>query len=438
LKIIVKTLIALTGLSVLIVLFHFEEDWRGKHAWENCKRELEAKGEALDWNAYIPAPVPDDQNIFKAPKMQEWFVGRSETDLSKRLANSKTPFFGESSQITNEVEAKNYLAWSDQFTPDFDLIRSALKRPYARMEGDYKPLVVPVPNFVTVRIVAQTLAQRAHCYLLLNQPEQALAELTTMHDMCRLLEDVPTGKPTTLVSAMIDVAVAGLYVDIVAEGFRRQAWQKPQLITLQRQLGQIHLTPFVVGAIRQERAGMCYIIENNMLPRIKDVRAPYLMRGCLYQNLVTIAHLEQEAIDSFDPERNAILLANANNLQREVVAMGKRKFLKPYTFLAAIAVPNLTRAFQTLGRNQTSVDEAQIACTLERCRLAHGEYPEKLDALAPQFIEKIPNDIINGQPLHYRRTADGKFMLYSVGWNEKDDSGVASDEISQGDWVWKN
>src|SRR5471030_153155 len=62
------------GFIVLPVLFYAEEDLRGWVAWEHCKHELAAKGEVLDWNAYIPAPVPDDQNFFKAPKMTEWFV----------------------------------------------------------------------------------------------------------------------------------------------------------------------------------------------------------------------------------------------------------------------------------------------------------------------------------------------------------------------------
>ena len=47
------------------------------------------------------------------------------------------------------------------------------------------------------------------------------------------------------------------------------------------------------------------------------------------------------------------------------------------------------------------------------------------------------------QPLHYRRTADGQFALYSVGWNETDDGGVVGlnkdggVDINQGDWVWR-
>ena len=63
-----RLLLVFLGLAVLIALFYAEEDWRGKRAWENCKRELEAKGAVLDWDKFIPPPVPDDQNFFKASK----------------------------------------------------------------------------------------------------------------------------------------------------------------------------------------------------------------------------------------------------------------------------------------------------------------------------------------------------------------------------------
>ena len=57
------------------------------------------------------------------------------------------------------------------------------------MDADYTHLfALPIPNFLTVRAVAQTLAQRAHCYLLLGQLEKALNELTLLNDSCCLLE----------------------------------------------------------------------------------------------------------------------------------------------------------------------------------------------------------------------------------------------------------
>ena len=69
-----RWLFVLACLATLTGLFYAVENWRGKRAWEKCRRELEAKGEVIDWNAFIPAPVPDEQNIFKAPRMTEWFV----------------------------------------------------------------------------------------------------------------------------------------------------------------------------------------------------------------------------------------------------------------------------------------------------------------------------------------------------------------------------
>ena len=77
--------------------------------------------------------------------------------------------------------------------------------------------------------------------------------------------------------------------------------------------------------------------------------------------------------------------------------------------------------------------------------MARGQYPESLAELVPQFIEQLPADSINGGPMKYRRTNDGKFLLYSVGWNESDDGGIpamtrdapARADFKRGDWVWR-
>src|ERR1035437_8648441 len=63
-RILRRILVILAIFATLVAIFYAEEDWRGKRAWENCKHELEAKGAGLDWNKYIPPPVPDDQNFF--------------------------------------------------------------------------------------------------------------------------------------------------------------------------------------------------------------------------------------------------------------------------------------------------------------------------------------------------------------------------------------
>ncbi|HVU07676.1 MAG TPA: hypothetical protein VHG89_03940 [Verrucomicrobiae bacterium] len=462
-----RILIALAVLATLIAIFYTEEDWRGKRAWENCKRELEAKGEVLDWNKFIPPPVLDESNFFAAPKMQEWFVGRGGTELSRRLQNDKTtPVVGEDSKIKTEIDAKNYLAWSDQFEPDFELIREALKRPYARMDGDYsQPYEMPIPNFITVRALAQTLAQRAHCYLLLNQPDKALDELTLLNDSRRLLFGAPTGKPMTLVAAMINVAVTGLYVDTIANGFQKQAWQEPQVIALQEQLKSVSLPPFVCEAFRAEQVSLSHTAEIvefskiampeglfssppktfwlKMKSNLKSYGYNLLPRGWVYQNMAMYASLIQLPIDSFEPKDEVVSPKKIEDAMS--ILTTSLDHYSPFKMLAALGIPNFTKAMQTTAHHQTLVNEAQIACALERYQLANGNYPETLDALAPQFIAQIPHDIISGQPLHYRRTSDGKFLLYSVGWNETDDGGAdlsqtksGSIDYTKGDWVWKN
>jgi len=578
-----RTLTGLAILATLAAIFYTEEDWRGKRAWENCKRDLEAKGEDLNWSDYIPAPVPDDQNFFTAsPKIALRFVkARNDAEAEKAkqvgiqyfgsetnpfpvfdntktkskplvvaevkilLPGSTTPELKKDSlflklndpaarseggdfiqnkigrsfmgcagfkfsefQLSNlppaqifvgadsapsigdlknlippdtatnighlQIEATidrsifqieltgvhitaaaDYLKWSDQFESDFDEIREALKRPYAIIPGDYsKPYESPIPNFIAVRGLAQTLAQRAQCDLMLGQPNKALQELTLLHDMRHLLEAAPTGKPMFLVSAMINVAVTGLYVDTIADGFQKHAWQEPQFAALQKQLADINLTPFVFDSLHEESAAICRTAQIAWIPNLFDrtIHATWTTRiawffwpsGWTYQNLVNVAVLEQKPLEGFDLSHDTIAPHKFDEVSRDL-----DKFFNhytPYRILAAIAIPNFSKAEQVAAHNQTMVNEAQIVCALERYHLAHGEYPETLDMLMPQFMDKIPHDLIGGQPLHYRRTDGGKFLLYSVGWNETDDGGLdvstqnknGGTDFTKGDWIWKN
>src|SRR6266446_5544217 len=80
-----RALVIVGGIVILVAAFYVEEDWRGKRAWEQCRRDLEARGEVLDWNAYIPALVPDEQNIFKAPNIADWFTRGGRGTLSARI-----------------------------------------------------------------------------------------------------------------------------------------------------------------------------------------------------------------------------------------------------------------------------------------------------------------------------------------------------------------
>ncbi len=85
-RVIRKMLIGLAWLVTLVVLFYAEEDWRGWHEWNNYRQQLEAGGAQLDLRAFIPKPVPDDQNFAAIPLIESWFTQR--TNFAKKWADN--------------------------------------------------------------------------------------------------------------------------------------------------------------------------------------------------------------------------------------------------------------------------------------------------------------------------------------------------------------
>jgi hypothetical protein len=340
--------------------------------------------------------------------------------------------------------AAEYLAWTEPLTADFDLIRKALQRPYARIDTDYsQPFLIGIPNFITIRTVVQILSQRAQCYLLLGQPAEAWHELALIHDLTQILLDKPAMKPITLVGAMINVAVCGLYAETVEDGLRLHAWREPQLAAIQRQLGDIDLLPSLVESFREEWSAVYQTFET--MPRAEMVKlffsgyagtiVRWMPQGWFYQNLVAGAEARHDMLGSLDLTNRLVVPHQVS----EVVRQSSEKFSphSPYTFFVVFAQPNYAKAVQTLAFNQTRVNEAKLACALERYRMAQGRLPDTLEVLAPQFVESIPHDLIGGQPLKYGRANNGSYVIYSVGWNEKDDGGIAGKSKEEGDWAWQ-
>jgi hypothetical protein len=165
--------------------------------------------------------------------------------------------------------------------------------------------------------------------------------------------------------------------------------------------------------------------------RLEDYGIRFSPPGLRYENLLNYCRLwDQVAFDNYSVDQCRIFVSRLST--NSIVSA--KSFDPPFHYLSSIALPNTYRAIQIVARNQTALNQAMLVCALERYHRARGDYPATLDALMPDFILKLPHDLITGQPLKYRRTDDGKFLLYSVGWNEKDDDGLPDKD--KGDWVW--
>jgi hypothetical protein len=67
-----------------------------------------------------------------------------------------------------------------------------------------------------------------------------------------------------------------------------------------------------------------------------------------------------------------------------------------------------------------SMDELLFVLAVYRAE--HGTYPEKLAQLCPNYLKVIPEDPFGAGPFRYKREPKG-YVLYSVGFNGKDDGG---------------
>ena len=333
------------------------------------------------------------------------------------------------------ARAADYLAWSDGLEPQFALIRRALQRPHAQLPGLYtNPNTIPGVNFISVRNFAQTLGARAQCHLLLGRPEDALDDLTLLHDFCRRL--FAEQQPATVLSAMVNQAVRGLYAAQIGEGLRLQAWREPQLTALQAQLKTIDVLgpvkeAFTLRAVITHRA-LVSVPSAGMVKRTAWARL--YPSGWGYQHLAARLDLDFGRLTCFDLARQVVFADRVDAASEQADALEHGA----YGFVGSLAQPNFERACQNTAHSQTEIVQALTACALERFRLAQGEYPKNLDALVPQFLDTIPNDVIDGRPLHYRRASGGTFVLYSVGWNGRDEGGVRGQPLpnTDGDWVW--
>jgi hypothetical protein len=74
---------------------------------------------------------------------------------------------------------------------------------------------------------------------------------------------------------------------------------------------------------------------------------------------------------------------------------------------------NFVRAQETAARVETQRRLALVALALERFRLATGGLPATLEPLVPKYLESVPTDPFEGNPIHYEPRPDERFALWA-------------------------
>ena len=475
-----------------------EENWRGAYAWTACERELSAKGETLDWQRFVPPPIPDEQNLAMAPlfvhelfyaigpKTHVYTFGpadkRPQDLLDMPFAGPKPSgiipggwelarhldlpfyqkFYREKAGFPHgdapQTPADDVLLGLSRYSPTLDeLAQAAAQRPLTRFPVYWQidnPYMTTLPHYNLEQQLVRTLTMRASARLAAGHEDDALRDLELGW---RLSDDM--GKDSVLIANLVQITCVGISLTPVWEGLADRRWSSAELTRLQADLQRIDLLTSLAAMFRGERAyelrGINYMESHRDLAEFVAIngtgersetslrgRLAYdaIPRGWFDFNKVAIArYMQNYLVEAIDPEAHRLLL---DKLDAGVRARAAWPFW--YTnILARLTVPIFDGIPRRSARLQTGVDEAVTACALERFFLDHHAYPDRLDALVPNDLAHVPTDVIGGAPLRYRTTPDGRYLLYGVGWNGRDDGGTVAWDTpgrlrdSEGDWVWQ-
>ncbi len=335
-------------------------------------------------------------------------------------------------------------------------LRQAAQRPLSRFPLSYgvqEPLEMLLPHHAPLHSCVHVLSLRASAELGAGKPAAALADIQLI---LRLTESIRT--EPFLFAQTVRVGWFNYAMQPIWEGVVQQRWTEPQLAELESSLAQLDFLADFAAGIRAQCAAdvkaveYCRVMHNSVITDTwgdgpSDFRSwldftSYRLFPdgwyALGKKAVCQAYFEGVLPAADLPQR--ILSPEKCGAGTGLVYSNLYKHMAPWNFWARLLFAAAKPSW--FAQAQTEVDLARLACALERYRQAHGDFPETLAALSPAFIREIRGDVINGQPLHYRRTLGGKFLLYSVGWNGRDDGGVPGVNNyghfvpTKGDWVW--
>jgi len=361
-----------------------------------------------------------------------------------------------------QTAAADVLLALGKYDSTIEELRQASRLPYSRFPLNYDneyPGAILLPQLAALKRCSQVLQLRTIAELQNGQPDKALDDVKLL---LRLTDAIRT--EPFLISHLVRIAMWQITLQPVYEGLAEHRWSDEQLVALDAELAKVDFLadyPFAMrgglgflsastDSLMRHRQDLWMVSSEDGVSLIPHCIYPLIPTGWFYQNQLNCARMVVECyIPLADVNRETVSPASVRHADEALRAEAKKT--TPYNILKNLQLPWLGKAVEKFAYAQASVDQARTAIALERCRLAHGGYPESLDALAPQFIARVPHDVIGGQPLKYRRTQDGQFVLYSIGWNETDDGGVAGNQksrdrrdesssavdISQGDWVWR-
>lgn len=497
-----RVLVPLALLVVVVAAFYVFENWRGNRLWTRYRQEAEAQGPfpeppAASWRAvesrkaravsHADELARADENVDRAEALVRE-AGSDSSGLQRvdlvawkqafDLMKAANTNFAREIELVRSGKVKIELgntnvdaraeaavvvleAFADE-NAVLEKLRSACLRPellYPLGYEDTRPPWGPMPQVYAAFNLCEQLRVRTAAELAAGKSAEALRDLDLMFRLSDSLRQEPT-----LIGGIASVGCRTITLRSAWEGLAERRFTEPELQQLEQWLGSVDLVGGIPHFIRHEWSQMLLFMnewENRRKPsefltgsskssageRLRGKALYVAIRampaGWLQLEKLTYSRLLNEPLAAGlrdSPKRVEPLLVDraCDNVRKQLTNYNSFRGLFNHTLFSAVITPDVNGWFMNVTGAHVTSDQARLACALERYYLKHGSYPEKLEEMVPDYVAKLPLDPLSGVSYRYLR-GQGRYKLWSVGWNEKDDGGLSGGPRYDrtADWVWE-
>ncbi len=485
----------------LCALFYSWVNWSGARQWRMAQAMLKAEGETLDFRALCNDPIPEAENFCAIPPLKDvaLVVDNDEKKGEPAEKRKRLEVFRLDSSprqnFSNDFGPLDLKPWADSLRkngmlpassdsgdPSRDVLAglakqdalveelaAGLDRPKAQWTPEWKTRDLPANHF-TISLPHLTFLMSASNALKLRAIAAArTGDAARAHKEALIIACLAQAalNDPVLISALVGVSAASQLESTTWELCYAHVGTVEDFAKLEASLMGLDLQRAMLSGLRCEMVCASSIVQlgkNNRdslfetcfgslqdwNSKIKKFFFYAVPAGFFEANAAALVDFEFKYL--IQPLRDGGLMQaheSAQDAEKQISAIKKKIWAHPSYWSAAKAVSPLSGPVNRLIYGEVSRNQAVIACALERYRIENGSYPDSLEGVKLANGNPLPLDIINEKPMNYRKTADGRYALWSIGFDGKDDSGQrgATDQANppktrltdasyQGDWVW--
>ncbi|WP_395740495.1 hypothetical protein [Prosthecobacter sp.] len=464
------------------------------YQWENRRSALELKAAHArmverigtdNWVAFAAPGVPDEQNLFALPVVEQW-LHRDKERVRYVIPQGVflPPGFVKPKVIENEVGKSSrvdFAGWAAGrdlkgekpavvmnrelgdgnglltqlaagLSRSFSAWKPAQRETYS--EAGANPYVAAQPHVSNINKAVDDLGLHLRAAAAAGDVEKTRS---TALILLRLFPESATSH-SWLVGSLVSTAVHGIAFEALQDALGHPSWDEGGLRALQLQLGKINdlevmergmsievLTGFSFGLYLRETCRKGWAATEEMRFTSDDdtwlksvfgigTRCCYLYGPTGWHDANT-AFFAETYLDMLGPKSELAWLDG----RARGVALKKRRD-EEYRHLdwnmrrkiGAISLPNVGNLFdaaaEVLFRRRCLI----IACELEKHRMKHGAFPSSLDGMKDELRPFAVNDPARPKQLPSYRLEKEGYVLWSPGPDGRDDGGQAEQ-----DFVWR-